>query len=67
MPTAQEYRVQAKQCMELAGQSQELYVKDALADMAREFDRAAHQAERRARDMRSAYAQKNERLGLARA
>jgi hypothetical protein len=51
MITATEYRLQAKQCLELASQTQESHVKDAMLDLARELNRAAHQAERRARDL----------------
>jgi hypothetical protein len=50
MPTAMEYRTQAKECLELARQAEELYVKTALIELAREFNRSARQIERRTRD-----------------
>ena len=51
MPTAVEIRVQAKECLELANTASEFYVRSALKDLAQRFNRQAHQAERRARDM----------------
>ena len=51
MPTANEYRLQARQCQELANRANELYVRNALIELAREYDRAARQTERRERDL----------------
>jgi hypothetical protein len=51
MPTAGEYRAQAKECMELANATNEFYVRTALNELARKFSRRARQAERRERDM----------------
>jgi len=50
MPTPQELRVQAKDCLERANASDDYFVKVALKDMARRLNRDAHQAERRERD-----------------
>jgi hypothetical protein len=36
MPTASEYRCEAKSCLELANRTNELYVKDALTELALE-------------------------------
>jgi hypothetical protein len=44
-----EYRLQAKKCQELAKQASEFYVETALMELARDYDRAARQAERRER------------------
>jgi hypothetical protein len=51
MPTAKEYRAQAKECMALANTTNEFYVRTGLTELARKFSREAHQAERRERDM----------------
>ena len=51
MPTAKEYRLEAEACLKLAKRADEFYVKDALIELARDYERAAHQAERRERDM----------------
>jgi len=53
MPTAREYRAEAKACRELADQATEVYVKAALTELSQDYDRAAHQAERRARDFQT--------------
>jgi hypothetical protein len=46
MPTAKEYRFEAKACLELAERTKEPYVKVALIELARDYNRAACQAER---------------------
>jgi hypothetical protein len=51
MPTANEYRAQAKECMALANTSEEFYVRTALTELARKLNRDARQAERREGDM----------------
>jgi hypothetical protein len=51
MPTAKEFRLQAKECLELSDATSEFYARTALIELARELNRAAHQAERRERDM----------------
>jgi hypothetical protein len=50
MPTAKEYRLEAKAFLELADQANEFYVKTALIELARDYNRAARQAERRELD-----------------
>jgi hypothetical protein len=50
MLTAKEYRSEAKACLKLAVQANDLYVKVALEELARDYDQAAHQVERRERD-----------------
>jgi hypothetical protein len=50
MPTASEYRCEAKSCLELANRTNELYVKDALTELALEYLRTARRVERRDRD-----------------
>jgi hypothetical protein len=57
MPTPKELRSRAQECLELAKASKELYVKDALADLAKRLSREARQAERRDRDIASVHAQ----------
>jgi F0F1-type ATP synthase membrane subunit b/b' len=52
MPTTQELRAQAKQCLELANRTSELYAKNALKELAQDLNRRARQAERRERDRR---------------
>ena len=37
MPTSKEYRRQAEDCMNLASEAEELYVKTALTEMAADF------------------------------
>jgi hypothetical protein len=51
MPTAKEFRLQAKECLELADTTSEPYAGTALIELARKLNREAHQAERRERDM----------------
>ena len=51
MPTANECRLQAQQCQELANRANELYVMNALIELAREYDRTVRQTERRERDL----------------
>ena len=46
MPTAKEYRFEAKACLELAERTKEPDVKVALMELARDYNRAACQAER---------------------
>jgi predicted NBD/HSP70 family sugar kinase len=41
MPTAKEYRQHAEECLELAKQAEEFYVKDALIELAAEFNKQA--------------------------
>ena len=43
MPTAKEYRQHAEECLELAKQSEEFYVKAALIELAAEFKTQAEQ------------------------
>jgi hypothetical protein len=50
MPAPNEYRFQAIECLKLADEAKEFYVKDALIELARKLNRDARQAERRARD-----------------
>ena len=50
MLTAKEYQWEAKACLELARRAKELHVKDALVELARDYNRAARQAARRERD-----------------
>jgi hypothetical protein len=51
MRTAKEYRVEARECLELARQTNDFFVKTSLMELARDYDRAAHLAERRASDL----------------
>jgi hypothetical protein len=46
MPTAQEYRYQAEECMELAREATELYVRSALVELARDFIEKARELEK---------------------
>jgi hypothetical protein len=41
MPTPQEYRQHAKECLELAKEAEEFYVKTALIELSREFKERA--------------------------
>jgi hypothetical protein len=41
MPTAQEYRQKAKQCLDLAKGAKDLYAKEAIVELADEFSAAA--------------------------
>jgi hypothetical protein len=61
MPTAREYRVEAKACRELADRTTEVYVKAALSELSRDYERAARQAERRERDFQALGVSKNTR------
>jgi hypothetical protein len=45
MPTPQEYRQQAKECLELAFETNELYVQTALIEMAADFNKIAEKLE----------------------
>ena len=56
MLTASEYRWEATTCLELARQARELCVRAALVDLARDYSRAARQAERRERDLKTTFA-----------
>jgi hypothetical protein len=46
MPTPREYRQQAEDCMSLAREAEELYVKNALVEMAADFTELAEKLER---------------------
>jgi hypothetical protein len=50
MPTPQEYRQQAHECLELAKAATESYAIQAMTELAREFNQAAEQLERRPPD-----------------
>jgi hypothetical protein len=52
MPTVQELRAQAKQCLQLADRTSEFYAKNALKELAQALNRRARQAKRRERDRR---------------
>ena len=41
MPTAKEYREQAKECLDLAKAAKDLYAKEAMVELAEEFSAAA--------------------------
>jgi hypothetical protein len=45
MPTAKEYRRQAKECLELAKMATEPYVIEAMMELAEEFNKAAEELE----------------------
>jgi hypothetical protein len=49
MPTAQEYRQKAKQCLDLAKGAKDLYAKEAMVELADEFSAAAELLEHPAR------------------
>jgi hypothetical protein len=49
MLTAKQYRFQAVECLELAQQAEEIYVRTALSEMAAEFQKMAELLERRER------------------
>jgi hypothetical protein len=49
MPTAKDYRQQAKESSELANRPHELYVKMVLLELAAEFNDTAEELERRER------------------
>jgi hypothetical protein len=48
MPTSKEYRQQAKDCMNLASEAEELFVKTALTEMAADFEGLAEKLQQRA-------------------
>jgi NH3-dependent NAD+ synthetase len=50
MPTSNELRVQAKDCLELARNATDYYAKIVLKELAQKLQHDAHQAERRKRD-----------------
>ena len=41
MPTSKEYRLRAEECLQLAKQAKEFYVKNALIDLAEDFKKQA--------------------------
>ena len=45
MPTPQEYRQQAKECLELARETNKLYAQTALIEMAADFNETAEKLE----------------------
>jgi hypothetical protein len=45
MPTPREYRQQAEDCMKLASEAEELYVRTALIEMAADFTELAEKAQ----------------------
>jgi hypothetical protein len=47
MPTAKDYRGQAQQCLELAKAAKGLYAKQAMTELAEEFNKAADALERK--------------------
>jgi hypothetical protein len=47
MPTAKEYRQQAQECLELAKAAGDLYAKQAMTELAEEFNKAADDLERK--------------------
>jgi hypothetical protein len=47
MPTSKEYRQHAEECLELAKQAKEFYVKTALVELADEFKELAEKIEHR--------------------
>jgi hypothetical protein len=47
MPTSQEYRQQADECLEIVNQAKEWYVRMALLQLAVEFERRADKLEQR--------------------
>ena len=47
MPTAKDYRQQAQQCLELAKAAKDLYAKQAMTELAEEFNKAADTLERK--------------------
>lgn len=51
MPTPNELRLQAKECLELANRTNEYYVRVTLKELAQKLHRDARQAERRKRDL----------------
>jgi hypothetical protein len=51
VPTPNELRVQAKECLELASRTSQYHAKVALTELAHKFQRDARQVERRERDL----------------
>ncbi len=49
MPTPKEYRQQAEECLELASEAEEVYVKTALIELAADFQEIADKLEHRER------------------
>jgi hypothetical protein len=47
MPTSKEYRQHAEECLELAKQAKEFYVKTVLVELADEFKEQAEKIEHR--------------------
>jgi len=47
MPTAKEYRRQAQEFLELARAARDLYAKEAMVELAEEFNKAADALERK--------------------
>ena len=47
MPTEKEYRQQAQKCLELAKATKALYAKQAMTELAEEFNKAADDLERK--------------------
>jgi hypothetical protein len=47
MPTAKEYRRQAKECVELAKAASDQFAKQAMVELAEEFNKAADVLERK--------------------
>jgi hypothetical protein len=46
MPTSKEYRLHAEECLELAKQAEEFYVKNALIELAEDFKKQAEKINR---------------------
>jgi len=51
MLSAKELRFKARNCLELADRTNEVYAKEALKSLAQRYSRDARQAERRERDL----------------
>ena len=49
MPTAKDYRQQAQQCLELAKAAKDSYTKQAMTELAEEFNKAADALDGRSR------------------
>ena len=47
MPTSKEYRQQARECLELPKAAKDLYAKQAMTELAEEFNKAADALERK--------------------
>jgi hypothetical protein len=47
VPTVQEYRRRAQECFQLAKEAREPYAKEALTELAEEFNKAADKLERK--------------------